>query len=657
MRARGLGAGLLAVSLAAAVWGGWAEVRTSLGAAAAVTVLGVVLTVVGLSWSAIGAVLTWLRPGNVLGWLMLLVGTTTQLGLTADALAQLHAPGAEPAPARPGELALSLVGGFLIFVLLGLLPVLYPTGRLPGGPARVLAAAVVAAAGLMQGQWLLSELDDAWAWPFSPASSTQPFWLVWTPSLLYFTATLSVWVLCVARLARARRPERQQLAWLLTAVVVIILTQALGSSPAAQWLQAAGLYLLPVAIAVGILRYRLLGIEVALRRGLVYTVLTACIVAVHALLAAVTGARLTGAALPGVVAAAAVAVGLTPLRDRLQRLVDRVLYGRRSDPVAAVAELGDRVAAAGASELLDAVLTGVREAVRATGVRIDRPDGTVLAAAGAAYGSDALSVELTVGGERLGVLRLAARGPGERYSPTDERLVAALAPQVAVVVRAFDLTAALERQRDAVLDTRGEERDRLRRDLHDGVGPALTGIGLGLQALEDVVTAGDRSSADPLISTLRDEVAGAVTEVRRILQDLRPAPLAERGLARALSERVGATSIPIDVAVGALPLLPTAVEDTVYRVALEAVTNVVRHSGATRASVELGADGEEVRLQVRDDGGGIADGSRPGIGMASMRERAEALGGRLDVGTGAGGTTVTMVLPTSVPAALGGSAS
>jgi len=302
----------------------------------------------------------------VLGWLTLLVGTTTQLGLTADALARLHAPGAEAAPARPGELALSLVGGFLIFVLLGLLPVLYPTGRLPGGPARVLAAAVVAAAALMQGQWLLSELDDAWAWPFSPSSSTQPFWLVWTPSLLYFAATLAVWVLCVARLARARRPERQQLAWLLTAVVVIILTQALGSSPAAQWLQAAGLYLLPAAIAVGILRYRLLGIEVALRRGLVYAVLTACIVAVHALLAALTGARLTGAALPGVVAAAAVAVGLTPLRDRLQRLVDRVLYGRRSDPVAAVAELGDRVAAAGASELLDAVLT-------ACGKRSGRP--------------------------------------------------------------------------------------------------------------------------------------------------------------------------------------------------------------------------------------------------------------------------------------------
>lgn len=202
-----------------------------------------------------------------------------------------------------------------------------------------------------------------------------------------------------------------------------------------------------------------------------------------------------------------------------------------------------------------------------------------------------------------------------------------------------------------------KERDRLRRDLHDGLGPALTGIGLGLQALEDAVTAGDRSRADPLISTVRDEVAVAVTEVRRILQDLRPAPLAERGLARALSERVGTTSIPIDVAVGALPVLPADVEDTVYRVALEAVTNAVRHSGATRAYVELRADGEEVLLQVRDDGVGIADGSRPGIGLASMRERAEALGGRFDVGTGAGGTTVTMVLPTSVPAALGGSAS
>ncbi|MPV37992.1 sensor histidine kinase [Georgenia subflava] len=656
MRARAVGTGLLAVSLVAAVCGGWAEARGGHGAALDVTVLHVALTVVGLSWAVVGATLTWLRPRNVLGWLFLVVGTTTQLSLSADALARLRAPGAESSWIRPGELLLSVAGGFLIFVLLGLLPVLYPSGQLPRGVSRVAAAVVVAGAAMMQTQWLLSRLDDAWAWPFSPApGSTQPAWLVWAPAAVYLSATVAVWVLCVVRLARARRPERQQLALLLTAVVVVMLTQALGSSTTAQWLQAVGLYLLPAATAVGILRYRLLGIEIVLRRGLVYAVLTAGIVAAHALVAAVTGARLTGGALPGVVAAAAVAVGLTPLRDRLQLVVDRVLYGRRADPFGAVADLGDRVATAGPTELLDAVLTGVREAVRATGARIDRPDGTVLTAVGASHAADALAVPLTVGGEPLGVLRLAARSPGERYSAADERLLVVLATQVAVVVRAFDLAAELEHQRNAVLDARLQERDRLRRDLHDGLGPALTGIGLGLQALEDLA-AQDRSRAE-LTSTLRGEVADAITDVRRILQDLRPAPLAERGLARALSDRIGATPIPVDVAVGALPRLHAPVEDAVYRVALEAVTNVLRHSGATRASVDLWADGSEVTLRVADDGAGFTRGAVPGIGLTSMRERADLLGGRLDVGTGPSGTTVTLALPLAVLAAAPGAAS
>jgi signal transduction histidine kinase len=191
--------------------------------------------------------------------------------------------------------------------------------------------------------------------------------------------------------------------------------------------------------------------------------------------------------------------------------------------------------------------------------------------------------------------------------------------------------------------------------LHDGLGPSLTGVGLGLQALDDAVAAEDRSRAHELTAVLRDEVSGAVTEVHRILEDLRPAPLAEHGLARALTSRLGTTPVPVDISVDLLPSLPGAVEDALNRVALEAVTNVVRHAGATRVSVDVGAAGGTVRLRVDDDGAGFAPDALPGVGLASMRQRATALGGTLDVATGPAGTTLTMAVPLAVsPAALAG---
>ncbi len=399
-----------------------------------------------------------------------------------------------------------------------------------------------------------------------------------------------------------------------------------------------------------------------------YAALTAAIVTLHAVVALVTGARLTGGALPGVVAAAVVAVGLTPLRVRLQRGVDRLLYGHRSDPVRAVADLGDRMAAAQDRDLLDAVLTGVRTAVRAAGARIIRPDGEVLAVSGTLAASHdapaappgALAAPLTVGGELVGTLQLAPRGPGERYSAPDERLVAAMAPQVAVLVRALDLASALERQRDAVVDARRAERDRLRRDLHDGLGPSLTGVGLGLRALDDAVEAGDAARAREIVSVLGTEVSAAVTEVRRILEDLRPAPVAEHGLAAALDQGLATSGSPlaVDVTVGTLPPMPPAVEDAVYRVALEAVTNVRRHARATRATVDVRVTGGRVVLRVADDGVGFSAGAVPGVGLASMRQRADVLGGELTTTPTPRGTIVVLDLPlagtSSVTAAVEG---
>jgi hypothetical protein len=181
---------------------------------------------------------------------------------------------------------------------------------------------------------------------------------------LFIGSTVVIWAASVVRLLRARPPERQQLAWLLLVVVPLLLVAFL--TPSIAGFLALG-FGVPVAIAVGILRYRLLGIETVLRRGLVYGLLTVTVVAVYLVVTTMAGTQLDRGPLPGVVAAALVAVGLTPLRDRLQVAVDRLVYGDRRDPMRAVTRLGDRVAAAGESDLLPAVLATVTDAVRAPG--------------------------------------------------------------------------------------------------------------------------------------------------------------------------------------------------------------------------------------------------------------------------------------------------
>jgi signal transduction histidine kinase len=407
---------------------------------------------------------------------------------------------------------------------------------------------------------------------------------------------------------------------------------------------------IPLAVAVGVLRYRLLGIEAVLRRGLVYGLLTGAVVAVYLVVTAVAGSQLGGGLLPGVVAAALVAVGLTPLRDRLQVAVDRLVYGDRRDPLRAVTRLGDRVAAAGEADLLPAVLATVTEAVRAPGAAVLAADGSVLATHGASSASsNAELLPLRVGGRDLGRLKVAARSPGEPYSDGDRRLIAALAPQVAAVVRALELAEALEAQRDRVVEATRQERQRLRRDLHDGLGPSLSGVGLGLQALQDALAAGREATADQLLARIREEVTTAVREVRRILDDLRPAVLDGTGLPDAIRRHAAAVSTgPLEVSVNAadLPNLPEAIETAAYRITQEALTNVVRHAGAHHAHVTLDTSGAALTLTVTDDGHGINSATPGGgVGLTSMRQRAQALRGVVRVDTGDHGTTVVATLP------------
>ncbi|HET7518023.1 MAG TPA: histidine kinase, partial [Actinomycetes bacterium] len=595
--------------------------------------------------------ITQITTAKLLGWLLVTVGLCQA---TQQALAAYGGYGVAMAdPPWPLATQAALVAAGLWFPglapLFNLLPALYPNGRLASRWWRWPVGAAALGIVLMMVALILSPggYDDVAPGrpPLTSPTISAVCFIAGAPLLI--AGTLVIWAGSMVRLVRARPPERQQLAWLLVVIIPwVVLSFFIGANPLFEWF---GL-LLPVAIAVGVLRYRLLGIEVVVRRGLVYGALTAAVVGVYLLVTTVAGARLDPAPLPGVVAAALVAVGLTPLRDRLQTGVDRLVYGDRRDPMRAVTRLGDRMAAAGEPDLLPTVLATVTDAVRAPGAAVVAPDGSVLAVHGAEpAGGNVEQLGLRVGGRDLGKLRIAPRTPEEPYGDGDRRLLAALAPQVAVVVRALELAEALEAERDRVVAATRQERDRLRRDLHDGLGPSLSGVGLGLQALQDAQAVSDAAASEQLLGRIREEVATAVGEVRRILEDLRPAVLDRTRLPDAVRQHASTIATgQLDVSVNAaqLPPVPADVEAAAYRIIQEALTNVVRHADAHHAHITLAASDSTLIVEVADDGHGIRGQGRDGaVGLASMRQRAEVLQGSLRVDTGDRGTTVVATLP------------
>jgi len=199
----------------------------------------------------------------------------------------------------------------------------------------------------------------------------------------------------------------------------------------------------------------------------------------------------------------------------------------------------------------------------------------------------------------------------------------------------------LSTSRRHIVNEREEERARLRRDLHDGLGPSLAAIGLGLRQLEQRTGAGDG------VRQLADEVQRAVSEVRRICDGLRPAALNELGLAGALTESIEPLQLfgpRITLTVDDLPTLTPAVEVAAFRIVMEAVTNAVRHAEAQHVQVHVGYD-DGVTVHVADDGRGLAEDRVPGVGLRGMSDRADEVGGRLTIGAAAPGTAVHAWLP------------
>jgi len=675
-----------------------------------------------LAFSVVGALIVSRQPGNLVGWVSAADGFVWMLAVFGGPYAAygLANPGTVPYPlivyALTAWLWAPAVG------LLGIyLPLLFPDGSLPSRRWRYLvlfagAVIVVESACFVLAPGPLDGLPG----------TRNPFGISGYPWLegvgIFAVATIPLCILAavaglISRFRRSDREVRQQIKWLALAaslvglaylgtVIVMLLETSSPGNARPPWLlllQNAVLLsyaVVPLAVGTAVLKHRLYDVDLVINRAIVYGSLTVSIVGVYAITVGYLGTLLrAGWNLPiSLVATGLVAVLFAPLRDRLQRGVNRLMYGERDDPYAVLSRLGRRLEGSLAPEaVLPAIVENVAEALRLPWVGIWLTDGDALRL-GASRGDApketivrdvgtiaalrhapdglrprnfgpsnsfgeivmesgvGLVLPLTHRGQLVGALCMAPRGPGEDFSSADRRLLRDLATQAGAAVDAVRLTVALRssleelrHSRERLVVAQEEERRRIQRDLHDGLGPVLASMRLRLEACLDAM----QSTKDPLVDDLErlyGLVGQATGDIRRLVYDLRPPVLDQLGLVPALSQHFERfrreTGIDVDFEAEANLFVPAAEEVAILRVAQEALVNVAKHAHASLVSVRFGQRDGWLTLGIQDDGVGFEANGREGTGLGSMRGRAELLGGSLRVvGHPGSGTEVQMRLP------------
>ncbi|MGE3449491.1 MAG: sensor histidine kinase [Microbacteriaceae bacterium] len=362
------------------------------------------------------------------------------------------------------------------------------------------------------------------------------------------------------------------------------------------------------------------------------------------------------------VAAGALAVASLPLSYRWLRAgVQDLLAAREALEGSPLAGLR-RQPAHDPGRQLAALAGTISQVLDAAGVTIEvwpsaatpAPVWSWRAGVTATTGDTTRSIEAAVShaGRSLGVVRAAPRRR-RGFSATEARRLQDLTDHVALVVSSAVLREELEASRERLVLAREEERRRIRRDLHDGLGPSLAAIKLQLAATRRQLAASPAQLRE--LDELRTMVGEATDEVRRVIEDLRPPLLDDCGLAEAVRNlRFVPPTLQLQVdAPTPLPPLPAAVEVALYRIAAEAVHNTVRHAAASRCVVTIGVHAGRADLVVRDDGHGIPDGTPAGVGCAAIIERARELGGTVSIGTEPGGGTCVRA---AIPLRSGGAA-
>jgi signal transduction histidine kinase len=614
---------------------------------------------------AVGAIVAAKQPRNAVGWLLIAIGVAegaSSLAATWATLALDVRPGAVPAGILAAWFADWLwMPAYALAVTF--LPLLFPDGRLPS--RRWLPVAALAAAGLtIQLGAPLSVLPQL-RLRTSYADVYPDERLAAVLGGLGYGLVLATAILCVAglawRLLRMPAEQRGPYVWFAGgAIVTVVLLLPLNvvSQPFAhEILQLGAVISIPVGALVAIVRHQAYGIDLVINRTLVYTVLSVVLVGVYLAVATLTHLLLDGSdVLPAVSAAAATALVLAPTRSRLQRIINRLMYGERDNAQQVAAAIGSRLETiAGAGNPLAEVTAQIAEAFRLPYVAIETADEQrtrVLVATGLA-GSSAERIRLLVKGQAVGDLVAAPRRGQAQLTSRDRRGLAEIAPIIAIAVKQDQLSVELQRARERLASDLEEERRRIRRDLHDGLGPNLATIVMGLDEIR-AVHRDDPNRADTLLRELKDQAREAIEDIRTLVYGLRPPALDDFGLLGAIRHILATStrgSLVVDLRVPpSLPALPAAIEVAAYRIVQESVTNVLRHARAGHVEVALACHGDALLVVVRDDGRGLANGVVAGVGLTSIRERVRDVGGRVTIRSDAG-TTVEAVLPVGSPCA------
>ncbi|MEU6023299.1 histidine kinase [Micromonospora sp. NPDC047134] len=602
------------------------------------------------AFTALGALVLAGVPGHPVGRLMLAAGLVATVAVLALSWSSW--------------LPLAWLGQWLwwppyTLVMLALL--VFPDGKLPGPRWRIVAAGLIGCAVLSTGAFAVAALDDPRGLLLSAElAATGRAQLLVRIALLAIAVqvllVVAVLVSLVGRWRRATGEARQQLACLLAAGALFLLGGMLDTlNLAGAW--ALMVVAIPGAMTLAVLRYRLYQLERVINRTLVWLVMSLLVIAGFVAIVALLRDLVVGTdtSNSSLVATGLIAITFEPLRNRVQRGVNRLLYGDRDDPYAMLTRLGSLLERTGQPHAVPALLADtIAKSLRVpyVAVEVDDPEGGDPPGGGAtrwpqvAHGTPTTSVErfdMLIHGDRVGQLVVAHRRTGDRFTPMERRILTDVARQATVAVATARLIRQLRQAREGLVLAREEERRRLRRDLHDGLGPTFAGMSMQVRAASKLSTGTPRLGQ--ILDSLADDLRTCTAEVRRLVDQLRPAAL-DQGLESALRmecRRFDGPQLTTDLQVeGDLRSLPAAVEVAAYRIVAEALSNVVRHAQAGRCEVRV-RRGEGLLVEVADDGVGVS-GPRPGgVGLDSIRHRATELGGSCEITPAAGGGTLVRV--------------
>jgi signal transduction histidine kinase len=465
--------------------------------------------------------------------------------------------------------------------------------------------------------------------------------------------------------------ERQQTKWVIYGISLWFLVMAVGSVPYAQvqqlppgssipWWQLLNelVYLisfsfLPLSLTIAVMRYRLYDIDIIINRTLVFGALTVTTMGIYVFIVGYLGSlfQAINQTVFAFLATGLVALLFQPMREQLQRGVNRLMFGERDDPLAVLSSLSKRLE--GASEP-EAILPSIVDTVGMTlklpyvAIEINKGQTTSVIAEYGNLHKDVERIPLIHQSENVGQLMFARRSPHESFSETEYKLLRNIARQTGAAVHAAKLTADLRRSRQQLVTAREEERRRLRRDLHDGLGPTLASLTLKIDTARNKLTS-DPNTADRLLVETKEQIQDTLGDIRRLVYDLRPPALDELGLVKAVHSFVdqqNLDTLSVEITEDTdLPDLPAAVEVAAYRIALEGITNIIRHAQASNAQVRLYPQNGSLIVDISDDGIGLPDPIPVGVGITSMRERAEELGGKLVIIPQKPGTLLRASLP------------